>query len=108
MERILVLGCGLVGKTIALDLSKDYPILVVDINEKRLSEISNLDNIETKSIDLSNVENLKNLAKDFEYVVSAVPGFMGYSTIKVLLELGKKIVDISFFPRRPFFLIGFG
>ena len=34
----------------------------------------------------------------FDMIVSAVPGFMGYKTLETLIQLKKKIVDISFFP----------
>jgi lysine 6-dehydrogenase len=35
---------------------------------------------------------------DFDLVVSAVPGFMGYDVVRTVIEAGKNIVDISFMP----------
>ena len=32
------------------------------------------------------------------YVVTAVPGFMGYKTLEAVINAGKNVVDISFFP----------
>jgi saccharopine dehydrogenase-like NADP-dependent oxidoreductase len=34
--------------------------------------------------------------------VGAVPGFMGYQTLKTVIETGKNVVDISFFNEEPF------
>ncbi|MGQ9818433.1 MAG: saccharopine dehydrogenase family protein [Candidatus Kapaibacteriales bacterium] len=104
MDKILVLGCGLIGKTIAKDLAESYSVFVADINDTALAEISNISNIQTLKIDLSRENNLKELIKDFTFVVSAVPGFMGFNTLKTLIEMGKKVVDISFFPESPFTL----
>ena len=35
-------------------------------------------------------------------MVGAVPGFMGYQMLQTVIEGGKNIVDISFFPEDPF------
>lgn len=104
MEKILVLGCGLVGKTIAKDLAESYSVAVVDINETSLNEISQFSNIQTFKTDLRQDENLKELIENFTFIVSAVPGFLGYDILKTLVEMGKKVVDISFFPESPFTL----
>jgi len=37
-------------------------------------------------------------------VVGAVPGFMGFKTLQSIIEQGKDVVDISFFPEDAFFL----
>ena len=36
--------------------------------------------------------------------MGAVPGFMGYKMMKDVIEAGKNIVDISFYPEDPFVL----
>jgi saccharopine dehydrogenase-like NADP-dependent oxidoreductase len=33
-----------------------------------------------------------------------VPGFMGFQTLKAVIEAKKNVVDISFFPEDPFLL----
>jgi lysine 6-dehydrogenase len=35
-------------------------------------------------------------------VIGAVPGFLGFQTLKTVIECGKNIVDISFFAEDPF------
>jgi len=39
MKKIIVLGAGLVGRTIAIELSKDYQVTAVDTNLVRLKEL---------------------------------------------------------------------
>ena len=51
---------------------------------------------------MSNSQVLKELIKEYDLVVGAVPGFMGYKMMKDVIEAGKNIVDISFYPEDPF------
>ena len=39
-------------------------------------------------------------------MLCAVPGFMGFETLKNILEMGKNVVDISFFPENALELDG--
>ena len=101
MTKIVVLGTGLVGKAMILDLYKSYDITAVDISSKNLSELEKLPNITTVAIDLSVSFNIKKVIKDADLVIGAVPGFMGCHMVKNVIEAGKNIVDISFFPEDP-------
>jgi saccharopine dehydrogenase-like NADP-dependent oxidoreductase len=38
----------------------------------------------------------------FDIAVNAVPGFMGFQTLKSIIETGKDVIDIAFFPEDPF------
>lgn len=98
MNKIVVLGAGMVGRAIAIDLAKKYNVVSADICEESLRKLDKYDNIETIKSDLSNKENVKNIIKDSDLVVSAVPGFMGFETLKAIIEFGKDVVDIAFFP----------
>lgn len=102
MKKIIVLGAGMVGNAIAIDLAGQYGIIVADINEDNLSELSKKHSIKTRTSDLSIKENILKLIADCDLVVSAVPGFMGFKTVKTVIEAGKNIVDISFFPEDAF------
>ena len=48
--------------------------------------------------DLSNPETIKKLVAGADMVLSAVPGFMGFQTLKTIIEAGKNVIDIAFFP----------
>jgi lysine 6-dehydrogenase len=98
MNKIIVLGAGMVGRAIAIDLAKKHNVVSADICEDSLNKLSAIKNIETIKSDLSDKNNIKNLIKDSNLVVSAVPGFMGFETLKTIIESGKDVVDIAFFP----------
>ncbi|MCG6188471.1 saccharopine dehydrogenase family protein [Maribellus maritimus] len=96
MKKIIVLGAGLVGSAIAIDLSKNYDVTSVDLHADTLKKFQNHPKIKTIQADLSSSENLKRIVKDFDLVVGAVPGFMGYPAMKTVIQSGKNMVDISF------------
>ncbi|MDF1546339.1 MAG: saccharopine dehydrogenase C-terminal domain-containing protein [Bacteroidales bacterium] len=102
MKKIVVLGAGRVGKAIAIDLNKNHQVVSVDINDKELEYLIDIHKIEAVHSNLSNPANIRYLIKDADLVISAVPGFMGYETLKTIIESGKNVVDIAFFPEDPF------
>lgn len=101
--NITVLGAGLVGGPMALDLAKDgYQIILVDNNAERLAQFSHVGNIKPVQLNLLEAESVKDAIKDADFVLSAVPGFMGFQTLKTIIEAGKNVVDIAFFPENLF------
>jgi len=102
MKNIVVLGAGLVGKAIIMDLYKSYNVYVIDIDKNNLSELKDVPNITTTVTDLTVDVNIKQSVKNADLVIGAVPGFMGFNMLKNVIESGKNIVDISFFPEDPF------
>ncbi len=104
--KVVVLGTGLVGAPMAKDLAKDssFEVMAVDINPEALSRLSQDSEIRTIKIDLSNLENVKRIVKENDLVVNALPGSLGYQTLRAIIEEGKDVVDISFFPEEPFTL----
>ena len=101
MAKIIVLGAGLVGNVMAKDLAKQHAVTSVDISAQALAPLQ-AHNIQTIQADLSDKNTLTNIIQDFDLVIGAVPGFMGYQMLKTVIEAGKNIVDISFFPEDPF------
>lgn len=101
MKKIIVLGAGLVGSAIAIDLSKSFDVTSVDINEEAL-KLLEAHGILTLKANLKDDNVIQNIVKDFDLVVGAVPGFMGFNTVKQVILSGKNMVDISFFPEDPF------
>ncbi|HWR32725.1 MAG TPA: saccharopine dehydrogenase C-terminal domain-containing protein [Chitinophagaceae bacterium] len=97
--RIAVLGSGMVGSAIALDLASSHHVTVFDVNEKNL-ELPGKRNprIETRKTDLKKYDTYPEMLSSFGLVVTAVPGFMGYKTLEAVINCSKNIVDISFFP----------
>tara|TARA_B100000963_G_scaffold57446_1_gene45513 strand:+ start:2759 stop:3865 length:1107 start_codon:yes stop_codon:yes gene_type:complete len=99
MANIIVLGAGLVGGVMARDLAVNHDVTCVDISDENLSKLKG---IKTICADISNTKKLKSLIADFDLVIGAVPGFMGYKMMRDVIESKKNIVDISFYPEDPF------
>ena len=96
--NIAILGAGMVGSAIAIDLSKKFNVTSFDISEKNLASLKQYPSINCKQADLSLYSNYTIMLGEFDMVVSAVPGFMGYKTLAAIINAGKNVVDISFFP----------
>lgn len=103
MKKIIVLGAGLVGRTIARELSNDYYVTSVDSNTDRLKSLAE-NKINTLAADLSSPSEIKKIVKDYDLVIGALPGFMGFNALKSIIEAEKNVVDISFFSEDPFLL----
>ena len=101
-KKITVLGCGLIGKTIAADLCRDYDVISVDNNADSLIQIHALHPVKTIQTDLSDAPSVRKVIEDADLVICAVPGFMGFKTLKSIIEAGKNVVDISFFAEDAF------
>jgi len=99
----VVLGGGRVGSAIVRDLAAedDFSVLGVDLDPVRVERMTEFgaDGLVT---DLSELNNVSKAVADADLVVGAVPGFMGYQTVERVLQEGKAIVDISFFPEDAF------
>lgn len=100
--RVVVLGAGLVGKAMAIDLKDAFSVTSVDINTEVLNELKEEYKIDTLKADLNSSAAIADAVKDADIVVGAVPGHMGYDMLKAVIEAGKPIVDISFFDADPF------
>lgn len=103
--KIAVLGAGLVGRSMTLDLAKEesFAIRAVDQDKQALRAMP--PNVETLCLDLRERRGLEKALQDVSLAVCAVPGFMGYELLKMVLQWGIPAVDISFFPEDPFTLM---
>jgi lysine 6-dehydrogenase len=97
MKRIVVLGSGMVGRIIALDLSGDFEVTAVDVSRDNLARLEGTA-VKPLHADLSSPSELRGIVGACDLVVGAVPGFMGFATLREVIAAGKDMVDISFFP----------
>ena len=99
----MVLGGGRVGSAIVRDLAADdgFSVLGVDLDPVRVERMTEF-GAEGVVADLSELGNVSKAVADADLVVGAVPGFMGYRTVERVLQEGKPLVDISFFPEDAF------
>lgn len=101
--NILVLGGGLVGSAIARDLAqeREFSVTVADRSLASLDRCRR-HGLAVTQADLADESVLDTLLADTDLVIGAVPGFMGFNTLKRAILAGKNVVDIAFFPEDPF------
>ncbi|MHA1575885.1 MAG: saccharopine dehydrogenase NADP-binding domain-containing protein, partial [Candidatus Thorarchaeota archaeon] len=101
--KVVVLGAGYVGNVIARDLAEDSSteVAIVDINQEVLDKLTHDYGLHGICADLSNPNTIKDIVKDFDLVIGALPWLIGYKALEAVIEAGKNIVDISFFEEDP-------
>lgn len=99
MSNIIVLGSGMVGTAMAIDLAKKHTVTITDLNQHALDEAHHrCSKLTTLLLDVTDEDALKKTISHYSLVVCAVPGFLGFQTLKWIIEAEKNVVDISFFP----------
>ncbi|MEJ2677580.1 MAG: saccharopine dehydrogenase C-terminal domain-containing protein [Gemmatimonadota bacterium] len=102
---VVVLGCGRVGSAIVRDLDADsgFRVTAVDASTSTLDRLRDTD-AERLQANLTDRDEIFRVIGDADLVVGAVPGAMGHATLRTVIEAGRDVVDISFFPEDPFTL----
>ncbi|RPI44420.1 MAG: saccharopine dehydrogenase, partial [Bacteroidetes bacterium] len=96
--RILVLGTGLVGRAIAIDLQREgHGVTAVDLDENILKDLQRNYGIRGVCMDFRD-NSLEGLAGDSDLVVGASPGALGFGLMERVISVGRNMVDISFCP----------
>ncbi|MCE2455282.1 MAG: saccharopine dehydrogenase NADP-binding domain-containing protein [Gemmatimonadetes bacterium] len=96
--KIAVLGCGLVGSAIVRDLAASgHTVVCADADAERLESADRFC-ASAKLVDLSAPSAVRAFVADSHMAVGALPGFMGFLAVRAILETGRPVVDISFFP----------
>ena len=99
MSKIIVLGAGLVGSAIAIDLAQNHNVTLSDLDKRVLNNIKQKhDSLNTKELDVTTESELQKTIKQYDLVICAVPGFLGFNTLKSIISTGMNVIDISFFP----------
>jgi lysine 6-dehydrogenase len=99
MSKIIVLGAGMVGSAMAIDLAKNHEVTLTDLSQSVLDKVyKKCADLSIQQLDVCNKEALRTNITKHDLVVCAVPGFLGFDTLKSIIEAGMNVVDISFFP----------
>lgn len=99
MSNIIVLGAGMVGSTMAIDMAKNHSVSITDFNKSALDKaVKKCEKLTPIVLDITDKTALQKTIKPFDLVICAVPGFLGFETLKSIIEAEKNVVDISFFP----------
>lgn len=93
--KALVLGCGLIGGTIALDLSGDFDVTVMDPSEKGLDWIRSKADVRTIRESAMDPAALEKAAADADIVCEALPSFLERPVHRQLIEMGKNFCSPS-------------
>ncbi len=98
MSNIIVLGAGMVGSAMAIDMAKNHSVTITDFNEKALEKaVKKCKALNPVLLDVTHKKTLQATIKTFDLVICAVPGFLGFETLKSILGAKKNVIDISFF-----------
>jgi len=98
MSKVIVIGAGMVGSAMAIDMIKNHEVTLTDINLTVLEAIrSKVADLQIQVLDVTNKKVLQKTIGPYDLVICAVPGFLGFETLKSIIEAKKNVVDISFF-----------
>ena len=99
-KRAIVLGCGLVGATMARELAADpeFEVVAADFAQNNLDKLRNCSGIRTIRVDLSDPGRVKEVIGNQDVVLGALPSRIGLQTLEAVIRSGKCYCDISFMP----------
>lgn len=99
MSNIIVLGAGMVGSAMAIDLAKNHNVTLTDLSQRVLDNVKlKFSGLTIQTLDVTHKAELQRIIKSFDLVINAVPGFLGFETLRSIIEAEKNVIDIAFFP----------
>lgn len=99
-KRVAVLGGGMVGAAISGDLAADpsISVAVMDKHEETLTAVRARHAVETRLVDLTEPDAIRESVAGFDLVVGALPGALGFGALGAVIDAGRPYCDISFMP----------
>lgn len=105
MARVIVLGAGMIGRVMALDLAARHEVMACDRSAEVLEQLARDAEAQavsrppaTRVLDVTDPAAVREAVRDADLVVIAVPGRIGFETLGTVIETGLPIADISFGP----------
>ena len=99
MSNIIVLGSGMVGSAMAIDLAKQHQVTVTDIDQDALGRAQEkCPELRTRQLDITDVNELQSMLANHDLAINALPGHLGFKTLITIIEAGRPVIDITFFP----------
>ena len=97
-QPVIVLGAGMIGSAMALDLAAvdGLEVHIADSRRESLERVSKKAPVQTHLADLGNPEAVRALLKGFRLAIGALPSVIGLQSVKAGIEAGCDMVDISF------------
>src|SRR5438552_5987662 len=91
MARIIILGGGRQGRIIANDLPGDHDVTVADV------ATVNLPGVRSMQRDLSRPLELVGTLHEYDLVVGALPGRLGFAAAQAAVKAKRHYVDLSYY-----------
>ena len=99
MSNVIVLGAGMVGSAMAIDMAKNHNVTLTDFNQNVLDKVQQKHRyLNIQQLDVTHKETVLSIIKQYDLVICAVPGFLGFQTLNTIIEAKMNVIDISFFP----------
>jgi saccharopine dehydrogenase-like NADP-dependent oxidoreductase len=99
MSKVIVLGAGMVGSAMAIDMAKKHQVTLTDISENVLKRArQRYADLAIQTLDATNIKELQNAIRKHDLVINAVPGYLGFQTLRAIIEADMNVIDIAFFP----------
>ena len=99
MKRLLILGAGAQGSTVAKMMDEEpgvSEIVCADYDEKAVVEMEkNLDKAKGLKLDASNVDNIVEAARGVDLIVNALPISFGFTVLEAALKAGVNYQDFA-------------
>ena len=98
ISKIVVLGGGMVGSAMAIDLARTggLDVTVADSRPEILDRLKTDHGLATIRADLSTAEAIARAVAPFDLVAGALSSGLGLRTLRAVIEAGKPYCDISF------------
>lgn len=108
MARVIILGGGMVGSAMAMDLAadEDLHVTVADLRPDVLARLEREYGVATTRADLSDPAAVRATVSEHDIVLGALSSALGLQTLRAVIEAGKNYVDISFMAEEPTELSG--
>ena len=97
MKKALVLGCGLIGKTMALDLAQDFDVTIMDYSQKALDTLNDRPDIKKRQGSALDLDFVTELVKDADIVCGVLPSHLERVSQECAIRHGKNYVSPSGF-----------
>jgi lysine 6-dehydrogenase len=98
MSKVIVLGAGMVGSAMAIDMAKKHQVTLTDLSLDVLNKVKQkCTDLKAQQLDATNKQALQSAIKQHDLVINAVPGYLGFETLKAIIEADMNVIDIAFF-----------
>ena len=90
----------MVGSAMAIDMAKNHEVTLTDMSEKVLERVLQKEpKLRIDKLDVCDTKALEKAISPADLVICAVPGFLGFATLKKIIE--EMVQVCASWPKRP-------